>query len=85
MKMACQSTPSKSRSTRDCRVRRSCSGTLKAIVAIMAMCLVSTRALDDQLRLVDNGYEGLVVAISDQVPQEHCNNVIHGVKVSKPH
>lgn len=35
----------------------------------------------EELKLVDNGYEGLVVAISDSVPQEHCNHVIHGLKV----
>lgn len=33
------------------------------------------------LELVDNGYEGLLVAISDDVPQEHCNHIIHGLKV----
>nr|XP_045590148.1 calcium-activated chloride channel regulator 1-like [Procambarus clarkii] len=34
----------------------------------------------EDLRLVDNGYEGLVVAITEYVPQEHCNHVIHGLK-----
>lgn len=35
------------------------------------------------LRLVNNGYEGLVVSISDTVSQEHCNHVIHGLKVRR--
>lgn len=34
-----------------------------------------------QLRLVHNGYEGLLVGISDTVPQDHCNSIIHGLKV----
>lgn len=33
------------------------------------------------LELVNNGYDGLTVAISDSVPQEHCNLIIHGLKV----
>ena len=33
------------------------------------------------LELVDNGYEGLVIAITEDVPQDHCNHVIHGLKV----
>ncbi|CAL4162029.1 unnamed protein product [Meganyctiphanes norvegica] len=32
------------------------------------------------LRLVDGGYEGLIVGISDALPQEHCNQVLHGLK-----
>ncbi|XP_064104872.1 calcium-activated chloride channel regulator 1-like [Macrobrachium nipponense] len=32
------------------------------------------------LALVDGGYNGLVVAISDYVPQDHCNHIIHGLK-----
>ncbi|CAL4115320.1 unnamed protein product [Meganyctiphanes norvegica] len=32
------------------------------------------------LRLVDNGYEGLVVAISEDLPHQHCNQILHGIK-----
>ncbi|KAK4309870.1 hypothetical protein Pmani_018522 [Petrolisthes manimaculis] len=53
------------------------------MVAGLAMCIVSARGTRGDLRLVDNGYEGLVVEITDQIPQEHCNHVIHGLKVSK--
>lgn len=35
------------------------------------------------LRLINNGYEGLVVSISDTVSEEHCNHVIHGLKVRR--
>ena len=34
------------------------------------------------LQLVNNGYEGLVIAIAEDVQQDHCNHVIHGLKVS---
>lgn len=34
-----------------------------------------------QLKLVDNGYEGLVVAITEDIPQEQCKRVVHGLKV----
>ena len=34
------------------------------------------------LTLRGNGYEGLTVAISSQVPHQDCNNVLHGIKVS---
>lgn len=40
-----------------------------------------TQAHPDDLRLVNNGYEGLVVSFTEYVPQEHCNDVIHGLKV----
>lgn len=33
------------------------------------------------LQLINNAYEGLVVSISNSVSQEHCNHVIHGLKV----
>lgn len=46
----------------------------------LTLCLASVTGLEGDLRLVDNGYEGLVVAITDLTPQEHCNEVIHGLK-----
>lgn len=53
--------------------------------ATVAMCLVlagsSSGSVDRDLRLVDNGYEGLVVVISDQISQDHCNHVMHGLQV----
>ena len=33
------------------------------------------------LELVDNGYEGLVVTISESVTQDHCNKIINNLKV----
>ncbi|KAK7070904.1 hypothetical protein SK128_005677 [Halocaridina rubra] len=33
-----------------------------------------------ELQLVNNGYEGLVVAISEDVPEEHCNHLIYGLQ-----
>ncbi|CAL4184007.1 unnamed protein product [Meganyctiphanes norvegica] len=36
--------------------------------------------LPGDLRLVDNGYEGLVVSISEDLPQQHCNQILHGLK-----
>ncbi|CAL4185666.1 unnamed protein product, partial [Meganyctiphanes norvegica] len=33
------------------------------------------------LRLVDGGYEGLTVEISDTLPEHHCNQILHGLKV----
>ncbi|KAK4289063.1 hypothetical protein Pmani_037952 [Petrolisthes manimaculis] len=53
------------------------------LAAVLAMCSISVRGTRGDLRLVDNGYEGLVVEITDQIPQEHCNHVIHGLKVSR--
>ncbi|XP_066987727.1 calcium-activated chloride channel regulator 1-like isoform X1 [Macrobrachium rosenbergii] len=35
---------------------------------------------DGDLVLRDNGYEGLVISITEQVSQEHCNHIIHGLK-----
>ncbi|CAL4177136.1 unnamed protein product, partial [Meganyctiphanes norvegica] len=36
--------------------------------------------LPGDLRLVDNGFEGLVVSISEDLPQQHCNQILHGLK-----
>lgn len=50
---------------------------------VLMMTLLGARQSQghpEDLRLVDNGYEGLVVAISDYVPLDHCNRVIHGLK-----
>lgn len=51
-------------------------------VAVLG-ALQGVKAHPKDLRLVNNGYEGLVVSISDSVSQEHCNHVIHGLKVSR--
>ena len=45
--------------------------------------VLSRGAALGELVLVDNGYDGLVVSVSDQIPQEHCNAVIHGLKVRR--
>ncbi|MPC92542.1 hypothetical protein E2C01_087635 [Portunus trituberculatus] len=53
--------------------------------ATVVMCLVlagsSSGSSDGDLRLVDNGYEGLMVVISDQISEDHCNHVLHGLQV----
>lgn len=51
------------------------------LVAMMVMYVQETVAFPGDLRLVNNGYDGLIVAISENVPQDHCNHVIHGLKV----
>jgi hypothetical protein len=33
-------------------------------------------------RLSNNGYEGVLVAISDRVPEEQCHQVVSNLKVS---
>ncbi|XP_066958487.1 calcium-activated chloride channel regulator 4-like [Macrobrachium rosenbergii] len=38
------------------------------------------RGQAEDLVLVNNEYKGLVVSISDHVPQEHCSQLIHGLK-----
>lgn len=61
-----------------------CINRASVIISTLAICLVaSAKGLQSDLRLVDNGYEGLVVSITDQIPQEHCNHIIHGLKVRK--
>ncbi|CAL4063282.1 unnamed protein product [Meganyctiphanes norvegica] len=50
---------------------------------LLSVCLVHATVVlgyQGDLRLVDNGYEGLVVSFSDHLPQQHCNQLIHGLK-----
>ncbi|KAG7165778.1 Calcium-activated chloride channel regulator 1-like 10, partial [Homarus americanus] len=49
-------------------------------LATLVMLLGHVRGLDGDLKLVNNGYEGVVVSISDHIQQEHCSHVIHGLK-----
>ncbi|KAK3876814.1 hypothetical protein Pcinc_018432 [Petrolisthes cinctipes] len=66
-----------------CRVLATLRVWMVVIAVCLAVCIVSVRGTrGDDLRLVDNGYEGLVVEITDHIPQEHCNHLIHGLKVS---
>lgn len=59
-----------------------CINRASVIISTLAICLVaSAKGLQSDLRLVDNGYEGLIVSITDQIPQEHCIHIIHGLKV----
>lgn len=59
-----------------------CISRANVIISTLAICLVaSAKGLQSDLRLVDNGYEGLIVSITDQIPQEHCIHIIHGLKV----
>ncbi|XP_076032311.1 LOW QUALITY PROTEIN: calcium-activated chloride channel regulator 4-like [Oratosquilla oratoria] len=50
------------------------------VTFVLLTSLQGTRGTQEPLRLLDNGYDGLLVTISDQVPQEHCNQIIHGIK-----
>ncbi|KAK3850959.1 hypothetical protein Pcinc_042361 [Petrolisthes cinctipes] len=50
------------------------------VVAVVVACVVAVAGDYEGLRLVEGGYEGLVVAITDHVPQQHCNQVILGIK-----
>ncbi|CAL4067890.1 unnamed protein product, partial [Meganyctiphanes norvegica] len=61
------------------------SGPLPPGVAWLAVILVASllhgsSGYQGDLRLVDNGYEGLVVAISDKIPQDDCSQILHGLK-----
>lgn len=55
---------------------------LVSFVLVMSVACVVGAARGD-LRLVNNGYEGLVVTITDHVPQQHCNHVVQGLKVRR--
>ncbi|XP_018008279.1 calcium-activated chloride channel regulator 2-like [Hyalella azteca] len=57
----------------------------RPIVFLLVVLLLSflagipgTTAQD--LKLVDNGYEGLMVAIDEGIPQEQCKRILHGLK-----
>ncbi|KAK4311056.1 hypothetical protein Pmani_017435, partial [Petrolisthes manimaculis] len=34
----------------------------------------------DSLRLINNGYEGLMISFTEFVPHQHCNQLIYGLK-----
>ena len=52
-------------------------------IFLLIFCsILSLSESRQQLKLVENGYNGLVIGISEHVPQEHCNKVIHGIRVS---
>ncbi|CAL4122962.1 unnamed protein product [Meganyctiphanes norvegica] len=50
------------------------------IYLFMGVVLAGAVIPPGDLTLVDHGYEGLVVGITDDVPQEYCNDVLHGLK-----
>ncbi|MPC21736.1 hypothetical protein E2C01_014731 [Portunus trituberculatus] len=52
------------------------------VVVVSVVCVWGT--LSGDLRLVNNGYEGLLVTITDEVPQQHCNHVVQGLKHCMP-
>ena len=52
---------------------------LGVLSVICVSCLNVASA--ETLKLVDNGYEGLTVSVSEDVPQEQCKRVVHGLKV----
>ncbi|MPC92660.1 hypothetical protein E2C01_087763 [Portunus trituberculatus] len=61
--------------------------TMRVLSVFLTVAVLGTvqrvEAHPQDLLLVNNGYEGLVVSISDSVSQEHCNHVIHGLKASR--
>ena len=59
---------------------------LKVVLICLLVVVTSRGALIEHhgdLRLIDNGYEGLVISISDQIPEDHCNQVVAGIKVGR--
>ncbi|CAL4117431.1 unnamed protein product [Meganyctiphanes norvegica] len=46
-----------------------------SIVAVQVSC-----QSQGNIRLVDNGYEGLVLDIDDTIPEQHCNQILNGIK-----
>jgi len=55
---------------------------IKLLTLALVVSVVS--AVPQELKLVDNGYEGLVIAISEDIPQDKCRKVINGLKVRTP-
>ncbi|XP_064111085.1 calcium-activated chloride channel regulator 2-like [Macrobrachium nipponense] len=52
----------------------------KVFITLSIALLSGPAYCHGELQLVDNGYEGLLVSISDHVPVEHCNHVVNGLK-----
>lgn len=55
------------------------------LTGFLLLSLVSSmtgRTYAQDLKLIDNGYEGLVVSISEDVPQDQCKRIVHGLKVN---
>ena len=58
--------------------------TVKTLLVLLNVSLLINLSESRQhLNLVNNGYNGLVIGISEHVSQDHCNKVIHGIRVSK--
>ena len=57
-------------------------GIFGVIFTLCLVLIVPVSSVGNELKLVDNGYEGLVVSISDDIPQEQCKRIMHGLKVS---
>ncbi|CAL4095825.1 unnamed protein product, partial [Meganyctiphanes norvegica] len=54
--------------------------TWRVVIAYVMIMNVVTVCHGDELRVVDHGYEGLVVQIDDVIPEQQCNQVIQGLK-----
>lgn len=79
----CAPTPDrKMTSSQPVKMRNMTSRMKLVLVTMMVMYVQEAVAFPGDLRLVNNGYNGLTVAISENVPHDHCNHVIHGLKVS---
>ena len=42
----------------------------------------NTHLMREGLKLVNNGYDGVVVKVDDRFPESWCNNVLLGLEVS---
>ena len=52
---------------------------------LTAFVVAFAAATAARLRLVDGGYEGLMVGIAEDIPQSSCRELISGLKVSTWH
>ena len=53
------------------------------ITSVLVLTLMIPATLSQELKLQDNGYEGLMVSISEDIPQEQCKRIVNGLKVNK--
>ncbi|CAL4126820.1 unnamed protein product [Meganyctiphanes norvegica] len=54
--------------------------TLVGVLSVAVQLVVCGAGRVGDLRLVAGGYEGLAITISDSLPQQQCNQIIHGLK-----
>ncbi|CAL4069388.1 unnamed protein product [Meganyctiphanes norvegica] len=54
---------------------------LGRVVLLLAALTGTWCRSQKDLKLVDGAYQGLKIAIDDNVPQSHCNHLLHGLKI----